>query len=199
MLWVFLSSIFSGLFLHSSWMKRQQISIPRPVAMVCVGSIVERNVPMAPSWAPLPSAEPKNNGVHPSTSNAETTLKSNGDDDSPQNIGTEGTDGEHKEEHDSVEEGGTCTCTELTPQVNLGSVPGVSWSVNNVMFCPLISSFAGIFAGTYGIGGGFIKGPLLMHLGLVNEAAAATSSTMIFFTSLTGYSYLLPMIIISPP
>ena len=49
-------------------------------------------------------------------------------------------------------------------------------------------------AGTYGVGGGFIKGPLLMHLGLHNEAAAATSSTMIFFTSLTGTVIYYPLI-----
>ena len=147
-LWVFLSSIFSGLFLHSSWVKRQRIGIPRPVAVVSVGSIVERNVPIAPSWAPLPSSESEKNGVNPGNNTAK-ALKKNGDGDSTQNTSTRGADSEHKEEHGSVEEGGTCICTELAPHTPLlGSVPGVSWSVNNVIFCPLISSFAGDYPTT---------------------------------------------------
>ena len=63
---------------------------------------------------------------------------------------------------------------------------GVKWSAATAVGCPLISIAAGFFAGTFGIGGGFIKTPLLMFLGLPPEAAAATSSAMIFFTSLTA-------------
>ena len=146
-LWVLLSSIFSGLFLHSSWVKRQRIGIPRPVAVVSVGSIVERNVPIAPPWAPLPSAEPEKNNVH-SGNHTDTAVKSNVEGDSTPKTNTRA-DGEQKEEHGSIEENGTCTCTELAPHPPLGtSVPGVSWSVNNIIFCPLISTLAGDFPST---------------------------------------------------
>ena len=36
------------------------------------------------------------------------------------------------------------------------------------------------------MGGGFIKGPLLLYLNMRPVAAAATSATMIFFTSLVA-------------
>jgi hypothetical protein len=42
------------------------------------------------------------------------------------------------------------------------------------------------YIGTWGIGGGFMKGPLLLHLKVKPLAAAATSATMIFFTSLVA-------------
>jgi uncharacterized membrane protein YfcA len=38
-------------------------------------------------------------------------------------------------------------------------------------------------AGVFGVGGGIIKGPLMLEMGVLPEVAAATSATMIFFTS----------------
>ncbi|KAF4741328.1 hypothetical protein FOZ63_016216, partial [Perkinsus olseni] len=48
---------------------------------------------------------------------------------------------------------------------------------------PLLSCFAGVCAGCLGIGGGLIKGPLLLYLGMAPQAATATSIWMILFTS----------------
>jgi hypothetical protein len=68
---------------------------------------------------------------------------------------------------------------------------GVDWSpAATAVLCPLACVAAGFFAGTFGIGGGFVKTPLLQYLGLPPEAAAATSSAMIFFTSLISFTSL---------
>ena len=43
-------------------------------------------------------------------------------------------------------------------------------------------------AGLLGIGGGVVKGPLMLEMGVNPLVAAATSATMIFFTSLCAIS-----------
>lgn len=48
---------------------------------------------------------------------------------------------------------------------------------------PLLSLLAGVLAGSIGIGGGLIKGPLLLEIGLSPMAAISTANFMIFFTS----------------
>ncbi|KAF4693693.1 Scaffold-type E3 ligase [Perkinsus olseni] len=48
---------------------------------------------------------------------------------------------------------------------------------------PSLDCFAGVCAGCLGIGGGLIKGPLLLYLGMAPQAATATSIWMILFTS----------------
>ena len=57
------------------------------------------------------------------------------------------------------------------------------WTIWNVSFYPIASTLAGLVAGLLGVGGGMIKGPLLMFLGLDPLVAAATASFMILFTS----------------
>uniref|UniRef100_A0A7S0H168 Uncharacterized protein n=1 Tax=Amorphochlora amoebiformis TaxID=1561963 RepID=A0A7S0H168_9EUKA len=59
----------------------------------------------------------------------------------------------------------------------------VQWTARNTLIYPAICAFAGIFAGLFGIGGGIVKGPLMIEMGVLPEVAVATSSTMIFFTT----------------
>merc|ERR1712072_945282 len=42
---------------------------------------------------------------------------------------------------------------------------------------------AGIFAGLFGVGGGIVKGPLMLEMGVEPTVAAATAATMILFTT----------------
>ncbi|KAH0483287.1 MAG: uncharacterized protein KVP18_004775 [Porospora cf. gigantea A] len=50
----------------------------------------------------------------------------------------------------------------------------------------LLGAFIGTLAGTLGIGGGLIKGPLLMAIGLSSYSAVATSTYMVVFTASTN-------------
>jgi uncharacterized membrane protein YfcA len=59
----------------------------------------------------------------------------------------------------------------------------VRWTPKNSVLYPLLSTIAGVCASMFGIGGGVVKGPLMLSLGVCPEVAAATSSTMILFTS----------------
>lgn len=66
------------------------------------------------------------------------------------------------------------------------SVGEIDWKKSYTLIYPAISLFAGVVAGLFGIGGGIIKSPLLLELGMHPQAAAGTSSTMILFTSATA-------------
>lgn len=61
----------------------------------------------------------------------------------------------------------------------------VAWDERTTLVYPALCTFAGVCAGLFGIGGGIIKGPLMLHLGVRSDVAAATSATMILFTSFT--------------
>eukprot|EP00892_Ulva_mutabilis_P007949 jgi/Ulvmu1/5526/UM023_0062.1 len=68
----------------------------------------------------------------------------------------------------------------------VGIVPEVGdvmWTESSTIVYPLVCSIAGVFAGMFGVGGGIVKGPLMLHLGVLPEVAASTSATMILFTS----------------
>jgi uncharacterized membrane protein YfcA len=70
--------------------------------------------------------------------------------------------------------------------VQVGLVPeegDIEWTPQTTLTHPAACSFAGIIAGMFGVGGGIVKGPLMLHLGVLPEVAAATSATMILFTS----------------
>merc|ERR1712232_1432557 len=41
----------------------------------------------------------------------------------------------------------------------------------------------GIFAGLFGVGGGIVKGPLLLEMGVRPDVTAATAATMMLFTT----------------
>jgi len=59
----------------------------------------------------------------------------------------------------------------------------VQWSERNTIVYPLTCSIAGLCAGLFGIGGGIVKGPLMLEMGVLPQVASATSATMILFTS----------------
>jgi len=68
----------------------------------------------------------------------------------------------------------------------------VEWNETNTIKYPLICSIAGLCAGMFGIGGGIVKGPLMLEMGVRPEVCSATSATMILFTSSAATaSYLL--------
>merc|ERR1719323_2933651 len=68
----------------------------------------------------------------------------------------------------------------------------VKWDETNTIRYPLICSIAGLCAGMFGIGGGIVKGPLMLEMGVRPEVCSATSATMILFTSAAAtVSYLL--------
>ena len=62
----------------------------------------------------------------------------------------------------------------------------IHWDRRNTLWYPLICSLAGLFAGLFGVGGGIVKGPLMLALNVDAQIAAATAATMIFFTSSTA-------------
>jgi len=59
----------------------------------------------------------------------------------------------------------------------------VKWGMRNTILFPSFSLVAGIAAGFLGIGGGLVKGPILLELGLLPQVVTVTSSFMIMFTA----------------
>jgi len=62
----------------------------------------------------------------------------------------------------------------------------LKWDAKSTVIYPLVSSLAGFCAGMFGIGGGIIKGPLMLGMGVHPAVASATSACMILFTSFTA-------------
>lgn len=62
----------------------------------------------------------------------------------------------------------------------------IEWNASSALIYPLLSCSAGLVAGLFGIGGGIIKGPLMLALGVHPAIASATSACMILFTSFTA-------------
>lgn len=62
----------------------------------------------------------------------------------------------------------------------------VEWNPVNTITYPCICFFAGFFAGLFGIGGGIVKGPLMLHMGVHPLVASATVAVMIMFTSVAA-------------
>ena len=62
----------------------------------------------------------------------------------------------------------------------------VKWDERSTVVYPLISTLAGLCGGLFGVGGGIIKGPLMLAMGVHPAVASATSACMIFFTSFTA-------------
>lgn len=62
----------------------------------------------------------------------------------------------------------------------------VIWDERATIVYPLNCFFAGLFAGMFGIGGGILKGPLMLAMGVHPAVASATSACMILFTSSTA-------------
>lgn len=59
----------------------------------------------------------------------------------------------------------------------------VEWNETNTIRYPLLCSIAGLAAGMFGIGGGIVKGPLMLEMDVEPKVTSATSATMILFTS----------------
>ncbi|XP_021294816.1 sulfite exporter TauE/SafE family protein 2-like [Herrania umbratica] len=63
--------------------------------------------------------------------------------------------------------------------------------VNKFIF-PFMALLAGGLGGVFGIGGGMLISPLLLHVGVAPEVTAATCSFMVFFSStMSAFQYLL--------
>ncbi|EEF43954.1 sulfite exporter TauE/SafE family protein 5 isoform X2 [Ricinus communis] len=62
----------------------------------------------------------------------------------------------------------------------------------NKLTFPIMALLAGILGGVFGIGGGMLISPLLLHVGIPPEVTAATCSFMVFFSStMSAFQYLL--------
>jgi uncharacterized membrane protein YfcA len=59
----------------------------------------------------------------------------------------------------------------------------ISWNESNTVTYSLLAIIAGLVAGLFGIGGGIVKGPLMLALHVNPAVASATAATMIFFTA----------------
>lgn len=62
----------------------------------------------------------------------------------------------------------------------------IGWDEDNTIQYPALAIVAGLAAGMFGIGGGIVKGPLMLALGVHPAVASATSACMILFTSSTA-------------
>eukprot|EP00752_Nemacystus_decipiens_P012021 g10656.t1 len=62
----------------------------------------------------------------------------------------------------------------------------VEWTPLNTVRYPCICFFAGFFAGMFGVGGGIVKGPLMLEMGVHPMVSASTSAVMILYTSFTA-------------
>uniref|UniRef100_A0A1D2ABD3 Uncharacterized protein n=2 Tax=Auxenochlorella protothecoides TaxID=3075 RepID=A0A1D2ABD3_AUXPR len=62
----------------------------------------------------------------------------------------------------------------------------VQWDARSTLLFPALCTFAGLAAGVFGVGGGIVKGPLMLEMGVLPDVTAATSATMILFTSVSA-------------
>eukprot|EP00045_Choanoeca_perplexa_P008002 m.73220 g.73220 ORF g.73220 m.73220 type:complete len:415 (-) comp14317_c0_seq3:184-1428(-) len=59
----------------------------------------------------------------------------------------------------------------------------IRWEGENLWKYPMLAFFAGLAASMLGIGGGLVKGPIMLAMGILPQVATTTSSFMIIFTS----------------
>eukprot|EP00567_Pseudictyota_dubia_P002219 CAMPEP_0197465758 /NCGR_PEP_ID=MMETSP1175-20131217/64696_1 /TAXON_ID=1003142 /ORGANISM="Triceratium dubium, Strain CCMP147" /LENGTH=569 /DNA_ID=CAMNT_0043001779 /DNA_START=1846 /DNA_END=3555 /DNA_ORIENTATION=- len=77
--------------------------------------------------------------------------------------------------------------TKLKEEANYEYLEGdIIWDGKATVVYPAICSVAGFAAGMFGIGGGIVKGPLMLSMGVHPSVASATSACMILFTSFTA-------------
>lgn len=62
----------------------------------------------------------------------------------------------------------------------------IQWDARATVVYPLVCTAAGFFAGMFGVGGGIVKGPLMLAMGVHPMVSSATSACMILFTSFTA-------------
>jgi len=63
------------------------------------------------------------------------------------------------------------------------AVGDVQWDSHNTVKYPLYCAIAGLLAGLFGVGGGIVKGPLMLEMGIQPAVASASAAAMILFTS----------------
>lgn len=59
----------------------------------------------------------------------------------------------------------------------------IQWDEKSTVVYPLICSLSGMFAGLFGIGGGIVKGPLMLEMGIHPQVSSGTAAFMILFTA----------------
>eukprot|EP00929_Paragymnodinium_shiwhaense_P025280 TRINITY_DN15335_c0_g3_i1.p1 TRINITY_DN15335_c0_g3~~TRINITY_DN15335_c0_g3_i1.p1 ORF type:complete len:595 (-),score=94.46 TRINITY_DN15335_c0_g3_i1:112-1896(-) len=59
----------------------------------------------------------------------------------------------------------------------------VQWDSSNAIRYPLLCAVSGLLAGLFGVGGGIVKGPLMLEMGVVPVVASASAAAMILYTS----------------
>lgn len=59
----------------------------------------------------------------------------------------------------------------------------VIWDAGSTVKYAMFSSLAGVLAGLFGVGGGILKGPLMLEMGIPPVVASATAAAMILFTT----------------
>jgi uncharacterized membrane protein YfcA len=59
----------------------------------------------------------------------------------------------------------------------------LNWTPRTLRLYPMLSLVAGFLGGFLGIGGGIIMGPLLLELGMDNQASQATTAMFVFLSS----------------
>ncbi|KAL7544691.1 hypothetical protein ACHAWF_010832 [Thalassiosira exigua] len=62
----------------------------------------------------------------------------------------------------------------------------IKWDARATIVYPVVCTAAGFFAGMFGVGGGIVKGPLMLAMGVHPRVSSASSATMILFTSFTA-------------
>lgn len=62
----------------------------------------------------------------------------------------------------------------------------IQWDARATVIYPIICMLAGFFAGMFGVGGGIVKGPLMLAMGVHPSVSSASSACMILFTSFTA-------------
>lgn len=62
----------------------------------------------------------------------------------------------------------------------------IQWDSRATIVYPVICCLAGFFAGMFGVGGGIVKGPLMLAMGVHPAVSSASSACMILFTSFTA-------------
>jgi hypothetical protein len=75
----------------------------------------------------------------------------------------------------------------LKRRVNYKFIAGdIEWNEKNTIIYPSLCFFAGFFAGMFGVGGGIVKGPLMLQMGVHPLVASGTTAVMIMFTSVAA-------------
>jgi uncharacterized membrane protein YfcA len=76
---------------------------------------------------------------------------------------------------------------EIKKRCNYPYVEGdIEWTSRSTIIYPCICCLAGFMAGMFGVGGGIVKGPLMLAMNVHPAVSSGTSATMILFTSFTA-------------